>query len=203
MRVPPLVYAVRKYLRVGIVGRTACALTVGRRSTGSHQRSHTCPFAHPRDGAETAMRGEDGGYTPPVSGQVTIRPMSAHPSLAPCLRLRPRPVHRDEKTSNVRCRELTMAKDQLAEIQRELNEIHARMAHKSATDPLHMLTLTIQFFLLLHEEGEIRHRELVLRLTVLEHAMQELAQRMAADPGPSHEPGAGSRRVGSVSSFPV
>ena len=77
-----------------------------------------------------------------------------------------------------------MAKDQLAEIQRELHEIHARMAHESATHPMHMLTLTIQFFLLLHEEGEIRHRELVLRLTVLEHAVQELAQRMAADPGP-------------------
>jgi hypothetical protein len=96
-----------------------------------------------------------------------------------------------------------MATDQLAEIQRELNEIHARMAHTSATDPMHMLTLTIQFFLLLHEEGEIRHRELVLRLTVLEHAVQGLAQRMAADPGPSHEPGAGSRRVGSVPSCPV
>jgi hypothetical protein len=77
-----------------------------------------------------------------------------------------------------------MAKDQLAEIQRELHEIHARMAYESATHPMHMLTLTIQFFLLLHEEGEIRHRELVLRLTVLEHAVQELAQRMAADPGP-------------------
>ena len=96
-----------------------------------------------------------------------------------------------------------MATDQLAEIRRELNEIHARMAHKSATDPLHMLTLTIQFFLLLHEEGEIRHRELVLRLTVLEHAVQELAQRMAADPEPSHEPGNGSRRVGTVPSCPV
>jgi hypothetical protein len=96
-----------------------------------------------------------------------------------------------------------MAKDQLAEIQRELDEIHARMAHKSATDPLHMLTLTIQFFLLLHEEGEIQHRELVLRLTVLEHAVQEVAQRMAADPGPSHEAGDGSRRVGSIPSFPI
>jgi len=92
-----------------------------------------------------------------------------------------------------------MATDQLAEIQRELNEIHARMAHKSATDRMHMLTLTIQFFLLLHEEDEIRHRELVLRLTVLEHAVQELAQRMVADPGPGSEPGARSRRVGSVS----
>ena len=96
-----------------------------------------------------------------------------------------------------------MATDPLAAIQQELDEIHARMAHTSATDPLHMLTLTIQFFLLLHEEGEIRHRELVLRLTVLEHAVQELAQRMAADPGPSHEPGAGSRRVCSVPSCPV
>ena len=92
-----------------------------------------------------------------------------------------------------------MVEDRLAEIQQELNEIHARMAHKSATDPLHMLTLTIQFFLLLHEEGEIRHRELVLRLTMLEHAVQGLAQRMAADHGPSPEPSAGSRRVGSVS----
>jgi hypothetical protein len=91
-----------------------------------------------------------------------------------------------------------MAKDQFAEIQRELHEIHARIAHKSATDPMHMLTLTIQLFLLLHEEGEIRHRELVLRLTVLEHAVQELAQRMAADPGPSPEPGNGSRQVGRV-----
>jgi hypothetical protein len=91
-----------------------------------------------------------------------------------------------------------MAKDQFAEIQRELHEIHARMAHKSATNPMHMLTLTIQFFLLLREEGEIRHRELVLRLTVLEHAVQGLAQRTAADPGPSHEPGDGSRQVGSV-----
>jgi hypothetical protein len=40
---------------------------------------------------------------------------------------------------------LTMATDPLAAIQQELHEIHARMAHKSATDPLHMLTLTIQF----------------------------------------------------------
>lgn len=76
-----------------------------------------------------------------------------------------------------------MAKDPLAEIQRELHEIQARMAHEYATHPMHMLTLTIQFFLLLHEEGEIRHRELVLRLTVLEHAVQELAQRIAVDPG--------------------
>jgi hypothetical protein len=74
-----------------------------------------------------------------------------------------------------------MVEDRLAEIQQELHEIHARMAHKSATDPMHMLTLTIQFFLLLHEEGEIRHRELVLRLTVLEHAVQGLTQRMATD----------------------
>jgi hypothetical protein len=72
------------------------------------------------------------------------------------------------------------------------------MAHKSATDHMQRLTLTIQLFLLLHEEGEIRHRELVLRLTVLEHAVQELAQRMAADPGPSPEPGNGSRQVGRV-----
>jgi hypothetical protein len=88
-----------------------------------------------------------------------------------------------------------MVEDRLAEIQQELNEIHARMAHKSATDRMHMLTLTIQLFLLLREEGEIRHREQVLRLTVLEHAVQELAQRLAADPGPSHEPRAGARRV--------
>jgi hypothetical protein len=88
-----------------------------------------------------------------------------------------------------------MDKDLLVTIQRELHAIHARMAHKSATDHMQMLTLTIQLFLLLHEEGEIRHRELVLRLTVLEHAVQGLAQRLAADPGPSHEPSAGSRRV--------
>jgi ATP-dependent DNA ligase len=86
-----------------------------------------------------------------------------------------------------------MVEDRFAEIQQELHEIHARIAHKSS-----MLTRTIQFFLLLHEEGEIRHRELVLRLTVLEHAVQGLAQRMAADPEPSHEPGDGSRQVGSV-----
>ena len=88
-----------------------------------------------------------------------------------------------------------MVEDRLAEIQQELHEIHARMAHKSATDRMHMLTLTIQLFLLLREEGEIRHREQVLRLTVLEHAVQGLAQRLAADPGPSHEPRAGSRQV--------
>ena len=88
-----------------------------------------------------------------------------------------------------------MVEDRLAEIQQELNEIHARMAHKSATDRMHMLTLTIQLFLLLREEGEIRPREQVLRLTLLEHAVQGLAQRLAADPGPSHEPSAGSRRV--------
>jgi hypothetical protein len=154
MRVLPPVSAVINRLRVGIDGRTACARPAGMNSTVRHQRNHASPFTHLRAGAETAMRAEDGGYTPPVSGQVTI----------------------------FHCRELTMAKDQLAEIQQELNEIHARMAHKSATDPLHMLTLTIQFFLLLHEEGEIRRRELALRLTVLEHAVQGLAQRMAADP---------------------
>jgi hypothetical protein len=69
-----------------------------------------------------------------------------------------------------------MVEDRLAEIQQELHEIHARIAHKSA-----MLTRTIQFFLLLHEEGEIRHRELALRLTVLERAVQELTQLMATD----------------------
>jgi hypothetical protein len=66
MRGRRLACAVTAYLRVGTVGRIACARFAGKRSTGSRRAKTITPCTPPGDGRETRMTGEEGGYTQPV-----------------------------------------------------------------------------------------------------------------------------------------
>jgi hypothetical protein len=83
MRGRQLACAVITSFGAGIVGRIASVRAVIRRSRWSRRRRTSTPCMPPGGGPETGMTGEDGGSTQPVSGEVTIRPMPAHPALAP------------------------------------------------------------------------------------------------------------------------